>query len=137
MFCSFGVFLLRVGNQGGARHEAGLHMSRASMWTCLKSSNPIQSMMFPVGYFSTTTNGRLWKHVVCASTHYTLNEFLSHAPGQIYALYVYVEDRRFHTDGTLSRTVFVKAAQKGWGGGGGGLLKSLRDPPTSVGCKGF
>ncbi|CAJ1433692.1 unnamed protein product [Effrenium voratum] len=29
-------------------------------------------------------------------------------PGQIYALYVYVEDRRFHTDGTLSRTVFVK-----------------------------
>eukprot|EP00438_Fugacium_kawagutii_P002544 Skav207760 [mRNA] locus=scaffold181:253266:281559:+ [translate_table: standard] len=29
-------------------------------------------------------------------------------PGQIYALYVYVEDHRFNTDGTLSRTVFVK-----------------------------
>ncbi|CAK9089626.1 unnamed protein product [Durusdinium trenchii] len=29
-------------------------------------------------------------------------------PGQIYALYVYVEDHRYNTDGTLSRTVFVK-----------------------------
>ena len=30
--------------------------------------------------------------------------------GQIYALYVYVEDHRFNTDGTLSRTVFVKVS---------------------------
>ena len=33
--------------------------------------------------------------------------------GQIYALYVYVEDHRFNTDGTLSRTVFVKVSLAG------------------------
>lgn len=39
----------------------------------------------------------------------------SHDAGQIYALYVYVEDHRFNTDGTLSRTVFVKVSLAGYG----------------------
>ena len=44
------------------------------------------------------------------------NGLVSNFPsGQIYALYVYVEDHRFNTDGTLSRTVFVKVSLAGYG----------------------